>query len=226
MLAPLDTKLRRKWFILSILTLAGLATFGLAGEVGLQEGNMPNEVRLDELRLLEPQRFNYPTVNEAANSSQTAETKLQALNQCLQPRHFDGGSSCLFILQSLLRENPANGRLWLEMARLRSRVDNGLDEDALNALQHSFDYAPREGWIRRVRTSFVLSVWQGLSPELQRTATADILEALSNNEFVGYLSGIYEANPISRIALGEVIAKASVEAQQNFLAQLKHRLNK
>ena len=225
MLAPAGTSLRRKWFTLSVLGLAGLATFGLAGEVGLQESNLPNDIRLDELRLLEPQRFNYPTVNEGANSFQTAETRLRSFNQCLQAKFSDGNSNCLIILEGLLRTNPANGRLWLEVARLRSRDANGLNNDALSALQHSFDYAPREGWITRVRTSFVLSVWRGLSPELQRTATAEILEALSDDKFVVYLSDIYEANPISRFALSDVIAKAPLGAQRNFLLQLERHLN-
>jgi hypothetical protein len=222
--APIDSGLRRKWFILSVLGLAGFAALGLASEVGLQEANLPNDVRFDELRLLEPQRYNDATVNEAANGFETAETRLRALNQCFEVNVSDGGISCTSILLGLLRDNPANGRLWLEMARMRSREAKGLDDDALNALQNSFDYAPREGWIRRVRANFVLSVWQGLTPELQRAATADILEAIGDDKFVVYLSHIYETSPLSRIAISEVMIKAPTKTQRSFLHELQHQL--
>ena len=222
--APIDTGLRRKWFILSVLGLAGFAALGLAGEVGLQESNLPSDVQFDELRLLEPQRFNDATVNKAANSFETAETRLRALNQCLQVSLLDGTSNCLIILQSLLRDNPANGRLWLEMARLRSREAKGLDDDALNALQRSFDYAPREGWITRVRANFVLSIWQGLSLQLQKTAKAEIVEALTDGEFVAYLADVYVGNPIARIAIGEVITEAPDVTKRSFLWELQRKL--
>ena len=216
--------LRCKWFILSVLGLAGLAALGLAGEVGLQESNLPNDVKFDELRLLEPQRFNDAAMAELNNGFETTETRLSVLNRCLKVRFSGGGSSCIKILESLLRDNPANGRLWLEMARMRSREGEGLNGEALGALQRSYEYAPREGWITWVRTSFVLSVWQGLTPELQNTATEDILEALGDGDFVTYLTTIYVGSPISRIAIGEVIQAAPAETQRNFLWQLQRHL--
>ena len=222
--APLDTSLRRKWFILSVLGLAGLAALGLGGEVGLQESSLPNDVKFDELRLLEPQYFNAETAAVSKNGFETAETRLHTLEQCLQVQNSEKASTCIAILQGLLRDSPANGRLWLEMARMRSREAKGLDGDALNALQNSFDYAPREGWIRRVRATFVLSVWQGLTPELQRAATVDILEALGDYKFVVYLSHIYVASPLSRIAISEVMIKAPTKTQRSFLDELHHQM--
>ena len=222
--APIDTGLRRKWFILSVLGLTGLAALGMAGEVGLQESNLPNDVKFDELRLLEPQHFNDVTTAMGANGYETAETRLRTLNQCLEVKFSDAESSCTRILLGLLRDNPANGRLWLEMARVRSREGQGLDNEALNGLQHSFDYAPREGWITRVRVNFVLSIWEGLTPEIRETATAEILEALGDDKFVSYLTTIYEGTPISRAAIGEVIRAAPAATQRNFLLQLRRKL--
>ena len=220
----IDTDMRCKWFTLSVLGLAGLAALVLTSEVALQESNLPNDVKFDELRLLEPQHFSAETAAVSKNGFETAETRLRTLEQCLQVQNSEETNSCISILQGLLRDNPANGRLWLEMARMRSREAKGLDDDALNALQNSFDYAPREGWIRRVRVNFVLSIWQGLSLQLRKTAKAEILEALRGGEFVAYLADVYEGNPIARIAIVEVIAEAPDTTKRNFLWELQRKL--
>lgn len=213
---------RSRQFFLFIMGLTSFVVILIAIEVGLQEINLPNEVKFDELRLLEPERFLDAKISRFYYGLEASEDQLSAFEKCLRVRKLSAETICLSILQNLLRDNPSDGRLWLEVARLRSVSVEGLDDDALDALRRSYEYARREGWIRQVRTNFVVSVWKGLTPELQTTASADILEALQDYHFVVYLCNIYRTNPIVRVAIREVIERAPDEIQRNFVRQLLH----
>ena len=214
--------LRGKRFTLYLLSAASVASLGLASIIGLQEVNLPNGVKFDELRLLEPQQYDNLPITLPFNGFETAETQLAAINKCVRTNLSSGNHVCLEILEGLLRENPGDGRLWLEMARIQSQEVGALQSQALIALERSYDFAPREGWIIRVRTRFVLSVWQGLTPALKEKATAEIIAALSDDTFVGYLGGIYLTNPVSIGALREIILKAPRETQHKFLSSIQH----
>jgi hypothetical protein len=213
---------RRKRFVLLSLAALLFAIVPLAIIVGLQESNLPNSLKLDELRLLEPQNYVDAVIVDGPQGADSAEAKLQYFADCLKDSNPETSAQCTVLLERLVQENPANGRLWLELARVRGR-ETGVDAKSLAALRNSYKFAPREYWIIKVRTKFALSIWSGLTVELHDLARTEILTAMSDPKFLDLLAEIYSTSPLAQAGITEILPQATVDQQHNFLGLLRRK---
>jgi hypothetical protein len=209
----------KKVVIISLVpVIVGLLWLGFSN--GIAELSLPYAAQIDELRLTDPDRVKAEVPNASSVSPDLPEAQLINILACRDK----AGENCSSLVLDMLHDDPANGRLWLEYARLLAQ-ENGLNESAIFALRKSYQLSPREGWIANTRTKFSLSVWLELPADVKELASQEILSAMENYQFIGFLADIYLANPISRNALKEVVEKATPEHQKSFLGLVNKKSN-
>ncbi len=215
---------KRKRIVMMCLTAVSVVTVVLSLKIAIQESSLPIAKQLNESRLLEPNIIDPEEEKIAPDFIETNEGQLSEYVQCSAAAASGSKQACLEIINRLLSSNPSNGRLWLEKAKIITG-ETGLDEQAVFALQKSFEYSAREGWVSKVRTRFVLSVWTSFAPEIQTLATSNILEIIADDESqIQNLVDLYSFNPLARAGISAVIEKASVDIQRRFLGLLRANL--
>jgi hypothetical protein len=209
---------KRKRAVLIGLFAASLFGLGLAGVLALSEAGLPLKTQLDELRLLDPS-FTIEKADRGTLSNALApELGLSNYVQCQE----ESGLQCSGLVKSMLENRPADGRLWLEYARSLT-LENGMNADAVMALQHSYEYAPHEFWVLQPRSSFALSVWPGLPKELQDKARNEIIGGISNTKYARFLADIYAERLLSRKVIADILEAAPVDDQRRVLGLINAR---
>jgi hypothetical protein len=203
----------RKKTVLVCLLPISIVTMGLSLVIGLSEVSLPLNTQVDELRLINPDFAGVPTESNSGAFFETPEDALVRLANCRET----AVASCSGIVRQMLQNRPADGRLWLEYARGLT-LENGLDEKALEALNRSYELAPREGWLKESRTGFALSVWAGLSKELQDKAAAEVVTGISNYQYANFLADFYVDRLLSRKVIGSLLEAAPVADQRRVLS--------
>jgi hypothetical protein len=209
----------KKMVIFSLVPVILVLAF-LGAIVGLREVSLPYAAQIDELRLADPEWVKSLGLGSVGVSDDLPEAQLSNVSKCRN----DGGEHCSALIMEMLKNDPANGRLWLEYSRLLTQ-ENGLNERAIFALRKSFQVSAREGWITNVRSRFSLTAWPELPDDVKTLARTEILTALENYQFIDFLAGTYVANPIIRAALAEVMAGATVDQQRKFLGLVNRKSN-
>jgi TPR repeat protein len=83
--------------------------------------------------------------------------------------------ACLHVLRAAVSGAPADGKLWLEIA-IATAVLDGFGPQAVEALKHSYETAPREGWVAKNRLQFTLINWESLPEEIKDRTILDALD--------------------------------------------------
>jgi hypothetical protein len=215
---------KRKRFVVVCIGCLSTVLFVLSLKVGSQEASLPFSTQLSEIRLLEPNSIDIEQERTTLQSIETSEGQLLDYVQCSALAVGQSKRDCLAIINRMLSAAPANGRLWLEKAKLISE-ESGLDDDAIFALKKSFEYSAREGWVIDVRLKFLLSVWIGLTPELQDLTISTFLASIADDiSGVQSLATIYEESPLAHAGIAALIDKAPVDVQRRFLSLLRASL--
>jgi hypothetical protein len=188
--------------------------------LGWREVTLPFKAQIDELRLMDPVRVDAQVANAGGLAPELAEAKLISIMACQD----SGEQMCSAQMRNLLKDNPAEGRLWLEYSRLIAQ-ESGLTAEAVSALKKSYELSAREGWITNTRARFALSVWLELPPDTQDLVKAEIISTMDDFRFVGFLANIYITSPTSRAALGKVMEAATPEHQRAFLSLVNQKSN-
>ena len=212
-------RFNRKAVIMTVLAPISICLGGLALLFGLQESRLPFAVQVDELRLLDP---SIPQKLEIAGESVaiSAEDQVKLISDCRDRAEI----KCGHLLTHLLQSYPADGRIWLEFARV-SAAENGLDEVSTAALERSYTLSPLESWIARPRTRFALAVWPGLPAGLKDIAQANITGQLDDPSFLSFLANLYRTNPLTRQPLSTIVAGATAQQQRAFLDLIKTEIS-
>ena len=200
--------------------LACCAVLTLASSVwlGLRESKLPFTTLTDELRLpFSSLPLPTPSASEpgAAEGNEVLEARYLTCKD--QPQ----SEGCANLIRLALNNTPADGRLWLEYAKALT-LEGDADITAMQALQNSYRFSPREAWIANPRSSFALSIWGGLPAELKQVASDEIIAELSDNRFREQLAMQYVQKPFTRTAIEQVMTTAPADMQIRFLSLLKH----
>ncbi len=215
---------KRKRIVVASLGVVGLTLFLTSTKLAFQEGSLPLTIQLDEARLLEPNNVDTSQESSALQFLETNESRLSDYVQCSAAAGVESKQACLAIIDQMLNSDPANGRLWLEKAKVLAG-ESGLDEQAITALKKSYEYSGREGWVSIVRAKFALSVWSGLPEDMQETAAKNLIATITDDlTQMPKIVDLYAQNPLARAGITAVIAKAPVEMQQRFLYLLRSSL--
>jgi hypothetical protein len=201
----------KKFIVIALLPVAA-GLFWLGVSFGLEEVSLPYVRQIDELRLTDPDQIKLQIPDDASVSANLSEGQLLEVQTC----RLDGEQFCSALILGVLRNDPANGRLWLEYARQLAQ-EKGLNEEAVSALRKSYQLSAHEGWITQIRTKFALSVWLELPADVKDLASEEIRSTMTDYEFIKFLADVYVTNPIARNALKEVVQKATPEGQKSFL---------
>jgi hypothetical protein len=201
----------KKFIVIALLPVAA-GLFWLGVSFGLEEVSLPYVRQIDELRLTDPDQIKLEIPDDAGVSANLSEGQLLEVQTC----RLDGEQFCSALILGVLRNDPANGRLWLEYARQLAQ-EKGLNEEAVSALRKSYQLSAREGWITQIRTKFALSVWLELPADVKDLASEEIRSTMTDYEFIKFLADVYVTNPIARNALKQVMQKATPEGQNSFL---------
>jgi hypothetical protein len=203
---------KRKRAVLIALCAASLLTLGVGVLAMLGETALPLKTQLDELRLLDPNFAIEKSEKGSSIAMLAPELDLADYAVCRSQAE----NTCSKIIGKMLESRPADGRLWLEYSRSLT-LENGLDAAALSALQHSYEFAPYETWMREARSGFALSVWPGLSQELQAKASDEITRGISTTQFANFIASFYVDRLLSRKFIGTILETAPAEDQRRVL---------
>jgi TPR repeat protein len=125
--------------------------------------------------------------------------------------------ACLHVLRAAVSGAPADGRLWLEIAIATAALD-GFGPQAVEALKHSYETAPREGWVAKSRLQFTLKNWESL-PEKIKDRT--ILDALDPWAKLALGKLLYSGeSPFDEQRAIELLDQAGKEGDANLLENL------
>ena len=156
---------------LTALAVIGLCLFGIArgweiGRFRIAEAGLRTDGSQREL------------LGHWAGISGVASSALEAsLPGALDPGDRRGAQSQLGQLAEILSLRPLSSTHWLSLSGTRFVVGQPTNK-IIGALILSSMTGPNEGQIMLQRGAFELSLWELLSPELQKRASVDIAETL------------------------------------------------
>jgi hypothetical protein len=203
---------KRKRAVLIALCASSVLSLGVGVITLMSEAALPLKTQLDELRLLDPNFAIEKSEQGNLFSMFAPEFDLADYVVCRSQAE----TVCSKIIGKMLETRPADGRLWLEYSRSLT-LENGLDAAALSALQHSYEFAPLETWMREARSGFALSVWPGLSQELQAKASDEIIGGISNYQYADFIAKYYVDRLLSRKTIAALLETAPAESQRRVL---------
>lgn len=205
----------------TVALLAGCMTAFMAACLALRtlavELSLPAEMRLDELRLfaVAQSRPARPWLAKWAPDPLRVHARYAACKRQADPRR------CLAAVEDALAQAPANGRLWLEKAKLDYGI-SGPSAAFQQSLAASWKTAPRAGWIARERLRFAASVWPDLAEEARHLAASDAFILASANSLAAAFGKDYARQAPLRPAMAEIITDRLPEgAQRRLISAMK-----
>jgi hypothetical protein len=196
------------------------------------ELSLPAHLRLDELRLF--------SVNGAASLPvewlpALAPDPLRVharhaacqsrLRQAITDHDFSGAAKarleCLGAVEEALSQSPANGRLWLEKAKLVFEI-SGPSRTFHESLLASWQTAPRAGWIALERLRFAAAIWSFLPEDSKSRAAADAIIIAGSQGLSKAMAGEYARHALLRPAMADIIThRLSGQAQRQWIRALQ-----
>jgi hypothetical protein len=212
--------------------LAVLAAVTLSLRMLSVELSLPANLRLDELRLFSVSGVGSPPVEwlpALAPDPLRVHARHSAcqsrLRQALADHDFHGAAmarlECLGAVEEALSQSPANGRLWLERAKLVYEI-YGPTRPFHDSLFASWKTAPRAGWIAIDRLRFAAAVWRFLPEESKSRAAADALIIAGSEGLSKAMAQEYARHALLRPAMADIIThRLSGQAQRQWIRVLQ-----
>lgn len=197
------------------------------------ELSLPHPLRLDELRLFAIREFAPSVPPDWLAKLSPDPLRVHArhahceanLRQAVAAHDFVGADAarreCLAVVAQALAQSPANGRLWLEKARLAFETSgpSPLFHESLAASWHT---APQAGWIALERLAYAARVWPFLPEKSKARAAADASIIAASSNMADALAGEYARQPLVRPAIAEIIThRLDGAAQRRLLGALQ-----
>lgn len=214
------------WLSAAAVTVLSLRTL-------MVELSLPAQLRLDELRLfavtdfaappppqwlpsLSPDPVRVHSRHAACQAGLRAAVAARDLADADKARHH-----CLAVVQEALAQSPANGRLWLEKARLLYEI-SGTTQAFHESLAASWQTAPRQGWVVLERLRFAARLWPFLPQTSKARAAADAAIIASSSGMADALAQEYVRHPLVRPALAEIMThRLDATAQRRLIRALQ-----
>ena len=129
-------------------------------------------------------------INTWASAPNVASEALQAaLRQKINISDPETANSRREVLSSILSIEPLSSVNWLSLSQLQLVTDQPM-EQVFDSLELSMLTGPNEGYVTAERGTYGVSLWERLSPELQRRVALDLAgqEIGGNEKFRAVLS--------------------------------------
>jgi hypothetical protein len=199
---------------LFIFSVVGLV---LSVYVGQRELTLPFLVFTDELRLLDVTTLG--ELNDQTDNSwlPSADKKIMQYTLCLNSQ---AEKNCASLIRAVLNQKPADGGLWLEYAKTLAREGGTDGITAFQALQQSYNFAPRSKWVAVPRVLFELSIWRTLPEAVKAQTKIEAKGMFDNPDFLRSLAEKYSTNLLARRAIEEIMSDASPQQKLRFLGMV------
>jgi hypothetical protein len=186
----------------------------LAAYIGQRELALPFLVFTDELRLLDVSKLGELSDQTGRSWLPSADERIMRYASCLNSRSEE---DCAPMIRSVLNQKPAEGGLWLEYAEVLAREGSADGVTTFEALQQSYNFAPRSRWVAVPRVLFALSIWRTLPEATKVQAKVEAKGMFDDAEFLRSLAEKYSTNLFARSAIEEIMSDASPQQKLRFL---------
>lgn len=132
--------------------------------------------------------------------------------------------ACLRVIDEALMGNPASGELWLLRANVLLRAE-GIGEPVFDALRHSYQSTPREGWIAAERIVLGLRLYPLFPSDLQTGVASDLEIVLADRQLAQPLIDAYPDEFALRKASGEALRLLPPDLLNRFVDLVQEKLN-